>query len=80
MTRALECGLKVPSLVGGMIYAQYTGIPIGKKVTPMISKSIQLIYCPQCGNKIEKSWISCPLCGLDFKEKTRTYDEDTRVY
>jgi hypothetical protein len=70
----------VPSLVGGMIYALYTGIPIGKKVTPKIGKSIQFIYCPQCGNKIEKSWISCPHCGLDFKEKTRTYDDDTRVY
>ena len=69
----------VPSLIGGMLYAQYVGTPTGKKVTPKMPKSIQL-YCPQCKNKIEKSWVSCPYCGYDFKDKTRTYDDDTRVY
>ena len=70
----------VPSLTGGMIYAQYTGIPFGKKVTPKIIKSIQPIYCPQCKNRIEKSWVSCPYCGYDFRDTTRTYDDDTQIY
>jgi hypothetical protein len=70
----------VPSLVGGMLYAQYVGILTGKKVTPSMSKSVQTIYCPRCRNKIEKSWVSCPYCGASLKDETRVYDDDTRIY
>lgn len=70
----------VPSLIGGMIYAQYRGILLGKKVTPKTIKSIQPIYCPQCKNRIEKKWVSCPYCGYDFRDTTRTYDDDTQIY
>jgi xanthosine utilization system XapX-like protein len=70
----------IPSLIGGMLYAQYVGILIGKKAIPKVPRSIQTIYCPRCRNKIEKSWISCPYCGTSLKDGTRVYDDDTRIY
>lgn len=73
----------VPSLAGGMVYAKYLGIPIRgqKKPIPKIQPTpIQAVYCPHCGNKIDRNWVSCPYCGYDLKDKTRTYDDDTQIY
>jgi len=37
------------------------------------------LYCPNCREKTEKDWNSCPYCGKSL-EGTQIYDEDTRVY
>jgi DNA-directed RNA polymerase subunit RPC12/RpoP len=41
------------------------------------------IVCPRCGNEIDKSWISCPYCGMKITDDTQTYDnthDDTQTY
>jgi hypothetical protein len=49
-----------------------------KKGTPK-SKLTQM-YCPHCGNKVERTWDSCLHCGCDLRDYTQIYDEDTQPY
>jgi hypothetical protein len=45
----------------------------------VFTKGRTVAFCPYCGNKIRKNWSTCLYCGANL-DKTRIYDDDTRIY
>jgi len=86
----MEKNIDLIYLLGGLLFSSLLLIILiyklkdrSKKVTPKSvspkSRSTQ-IFCPHCGNKIEKTWDSCLYCGYDLRDYTKVYDDGTQVY
>lgn len=72
------------SFIGGMIYAKY-GLKLFTQGTikpspPKRLKPPSIPHCPVCGNRIERSWVLCPHCGVHLEGEKGLHDGGTKVY
>ena len=90
LTIQMEKNIDLIYLLGGFLFIFLLLVLLilkfkskSKKSTPKSARpraNPTQMYCPHCGNKIEKTWDSCLYCGADLRDHTKIYDDGTRVY